>query len=152
MYLNDSLLEKMDEIISKLKTPEECIKFAEKCTNLAQEARLRAIELRTLTHGNKSEVETELLKAIYAYEEVLSKKNKKRTRASRTWPMVKRYGIVGAAEKAVNRNTDAMGYRLLIEMGLQDLTFEAVIVRFPEAFSQQIVKLARSRLKELKNS
>jgi hypothetical protein len=63
--------------------------------------------------------------------------------------MVKRYGIVGAAEKAVNRNADAMGYKLLVEMGLQDLTFEAVIVRFPEAFSQQIVKLAKSRLEEL---
>ena len=139
----------MDEVISKLKTPEACIEFAEKCTNLAQEARLRAIELRTLTHGKKNEVETELLKAIYAYEEVLSKKNKKRTRASRTWPMVKRYGIIGAAERAVNRKVDPMGYRLLAEMGLQDLTFEAVIVRFPEAFSQQIVKLAISRLEEL---
>jgi hypothetical protein len=140
----------MDDDISKLTTPEECIEFAEKCTRLAQEARLRAIELRTLTHGNKSEVETELLKAIYAYEEALSKKNKRRTPASRTWPMVKRYGIVGAAERAVNRKTDAKGYKLLVEMGLQDLTFEAVIVRFPKAFSQQIVKHARSRLEELK--
>jgi hypothetical protein len=140
----------MDEIISKLKTPEECIKFAEKCTTLAHEAYLRAIELRTLTHNVKNEVEAELLKILYAYEEVLSKKNKKRTRASRTWQMVKRYGIIGAAEKAVNRKADAMGYRVLVEMGLQDLTFEAVIVRFPEAFSQQIVKLARSRLEELK--
>jgi hypothetical protein len=74
----------MDEIISKLKTPEECIEFAEKCTNLAQEARLRAIELRALTHGNSSEVETELWKVLYAYEEVLCKKNKRRTLASRT--------------------------------------------------------------------
>ena len=60
----------MDDIISKLKTPQECIQFAEKCTNLAHKAYLRAIELRTLTHGEKNEVETELLKAIYAYEEV----------------------------------------------------------------------------------
>jgi hypothetical protein len=139
----------MDETISKLTTPDACEQFAQKCIDLAHEARRRAIELRALTHGNESLVETELLKALYAYEEVLSKKNKRRTRASRTWPMVKRYGIVGAAEKAVNRNTDAMGYRLLIEMGLQDLTFEAVIVRFPEAFNRQVVKLARTRLEEL---
>ena len=142
----------MDDIISKLKTSQECIEFAEKCSNLAQKAYLRAIELRILTHGEKNEVEKELLKAIYAYEEVLSQKNKRRTRASRTWQMVKRYGIIEAAEKAVNRRTDAMGYRLLVEMGLQDLTFESVIVRFPEAFSQNIVTLAKSKLAELKGA
>ena len=142
----------MDDIISKFKTPQECIEFAEKCTNLSHKAYLRAIELRILTHGEKNEVEKELLKAIYAYEEVLSQKNKRRTRASRTWQMVKRYGIIGAAEKAVNRRTDAMGYRLLVEMGLQDLTFESVIVRFPKVFSPQIVTLAKSKLAELKGA
>ncbi|MGA2408015.1 MAG: hypothetical protein ABSF81_14860 [Bacteroidales bacterium] len=140
----------MDETISKLKTPEECEQFAKKCNELAREAQRRAIELRALTHGNKSIVETELLKALYAYEEVLSKKNKKRTRASRTWQMITRYGIIEAAQRAVNRKIEAMGYKVLVEMGLQDLTFEAVIIRFPESFSQQIVKLARSRLEELK--
>lgn len=140
----------MDDIISKLRTPEECIQFAKKCTDLAREARRRAIELRALTHGNSSVVETELWKALYAYEEVLSKKNKRRTPASRTRQMISRYGIVGAAERAVNRRIEAMGYKVLVDMGLQDLTFEAVIVRFPEEFSQQIVKLARSRLEELK--
>jgi hypothetical protein len=141
----------MDEIISKLKTPEECLQFAKECIELARKARRRAIDLRASAHGNISEVENELLKALYAYEEVLSEKNKRRTRASRTWPMIKRYGIIGAAERAVNRKADAMGYKLLVDMGLHDLTFEAVIVRFPETFSKQVVKLARSRLEELKN-
>lgn len=125
--------------------------FAEICTDLAKIARRRAIELRAINLGKMSEVETELWKALYAYEEILSKNNKRRTPASRARQMIKRYGIIETAERAVNRKIEAMGYRILVDMGLQDLTFEAVIVRFPEAFNQQIVKLAQSRLEELKN-
>lgn len=64
--------------------------------------------------------------------------------------MVKRHGLIEATERAVNRKTDAMGYRLLVQMGLQDLTFEAVIQRFPGEFRQETVKLASARLNELK--
>ena len=31
--------------------------------------------------------------------------------------MVNRYGIAGAAERAVNRNIESMGYKMLVEMG-----------------------------------
>lgn len=139
----------MDDIIRKLKTPEECLLFAEIFTDLARVTMRRAIELRAINLGNKSEVETALWEAILAYEEVLSKKNGKRTLASRTRQMIKRHGIIGAAERAVNRKIEAMGYKVLVDIGLHDLTFEAVIVRFPEVFSQQIVELARSRLEEM---
>jgi len=139
----------MDEEIVKLKTPKECEDFIKKYTDLINQARQRAIELRALSHGEKNIVETELLKALYAYEEILTEKNKRRTRASRTWQMVKRYGIIGAAERAVNRSIEAQGYKFLVEKGLQNLTFEAVIVRYPEAFSKEIVTLAKERLKEL---
>jgi len=95
-------------------------------------------------------VENELLKALYAYEEILSKKNNRRTRASRTWQMVNRYGIVGSAERAVTRNIEPMGYKMLVEMGLKDLTFEAVIAKHPEEFNIEAVKKANERLEELK--
>jgi len=142
----------MDEMINRLKTPEECIKYADRCSKLAQQARLRAIELRAQAYGEVSEVERELLKAIYAYEEGLSRKNRKRTRASRTWPMVKKYGIIGAAERAVKRKTDTMGYRLLVDMGFRNLTFEAVILQFSDSFDKQTVELASKRLQELEKT
>jgi hypothetical protein len=141
----------MDEIIRVLKTPEECKQVEKIFSNLAQQAKLRAIELRALSHGSKQEVELELLKVLYAYEEVLTKKNKRKIHASRTWPMVHRYGIIKAAEKAVNRPTDALGYKILVEMGMQDLTFESVILRYPKAFDKKVVELARTRLEELRN-
>ena len=141
----------MDDIIRILKTPEECRELEKIFTDLARKARLPAVELSAVDYGYNNPIEKELLEALYAYEELLSKKNNRRTRASRTWPMVRRYGIIKAAEKAVNRPTDAMGYKVLVDMGMKDLTFESVIVRHPEAFSKEIVKLARKRLVELKN-
>ena len=117
--------------------------------DLARKARRRAVELRAISYGNKNEVELELLKALYAYEEVLSEKNKRKTRAARTWQMIKRHGIIGAAERAVNREIEPAGYKVLVEMGMHDLTFEAVIVRYPDTFNQEVVSRAKSRLKEL---
>lgn len=140
----------MDEIIQQLKTPEDCIRFIEKYTLLINKARQRSLELRVQNHENDLPIEKELLKAIYAYEEILSKKNNRRTYASRTWQMVKRYGVIGAAEKAVNRKFDAQGYKMLVEMGMQHLTFETIIARHPEYFSADVVKMANKRLKELK--
>ena len=144
----------MDARVRALKTPEECMQFAknvrEKYPDLAREAHRRAVELRAIAHGTKSAVELELLKALYAYEEVLSEKNKRRTSASRTWQMIKRHGIIGAAERAVNRSIEATGYKVLVEMGMHDLTFEAVIVRHPDAFSEEVVSRAKARLEELR--
>lgn len=64
--------------------------------------------------------------------------------------MVTRYGVIGAAEKAVNRDIDAMGYKMLVEMGMQHLTFESIIARHPEHFTAEAVKKARKRLEDLK--
>ena len=139
----------MDQAILKLKIPKECEEFILKYTDLINQARKRAIELRAVSHGEKSIVESKLLEAIYAYEEILTERNKRRISASRTWQMVKRYGIIVAAERAVYRRIEPQGYKFLAEKGLQELTFEAVIVRYPESFSKEIVTLAQQRLRQL---
>jgi hypothetical protein len=87
---------------------------------------------------------------VYAYEEVLFEKNQRRTRASRTWQMINRHGIIEAAARAVNRNIETAGYTSLIEMGMPDLTFEAVILRYHEAFSPEVVSRAKKRLEDVK--
>lgn len=139
----------MDEIINKLQSLEECMKFVDIFTELANQARLRAIELRAKSHLSSTDVETELYKVLYAYEDVLSKKNGKKTRANRTWQMVKKYGIIGAAERAVNRDIDPQGYKVLVEMGFDKLTFEQVIVNYPNAFAYDVVNRAKDRLNNL---
>ena len=143
----------MDERVRNLKTPEQCEIFARNATerdrpDLADEARVRGVQLRAESYGAKTDAEREAIQAIYAYEEVLTQKNGKRTRASRTWPMIKRYGIIGAVERAVNREAETQGYTALVEMGLEDFAFEAVILRYPDVFSDEAVERSKKRLSE----
>ena len=142
----------MDEKVTRLKTPDECERFAvnvrEKYPALAKEARRRAVELRAAAYGAKTAAELEALQAVYAYEEVLSSKKGKRIHASRTWQMIRRHGIIGAVERAVNRESETAGYKALVEMGMQDFAFEAVIARYPELFSPEAVKHAKARVEE----
>lgn len=147
----------MDDRIHRLKTPEECERFAKNAaarnrSDLAMEAQRRAIELRAAAQNAATQAEREALQAIYAYEEVLQRKNGRRTRASRTWQMIDRHGILGAVERAVNRDSTSTGYTALVEMGLQDLAFEAVVLRHPEAFSEETIARARERLQGWANT
>jgi hypothetical protein len=143
----------MEDIIQKLKTPADCLQLAKNVRDsnpdLAQKARRRAVELRAISHGSNSEVELELFKSVYAYEEFLYEKHNKHQRATYTWRMIKNDGIIRAAEKAVNRKIDPAGYKALVKMGMHDLTFEAVIIRYPAAFNEEVVSRAKARLKEL---
>ncbi|MFC4621787.1 hypothetical protein ACFO3A_06110 [Comamonas nitrativorans] len=141
----------MNDLISKLKTPEECAIFEKNVIDrgrpdLVLAARRRSVELQALKYGAATNAERECLEAIFAYEQVLSAKNGKKTRASRTWPMVEKYGIIEAAQRAVDRKEDAQGYLALLDMGLQDYAFEAVILRHPDSFSPASVERSRERM------
>jgi len=111
-----------------------------------------AIELRAIAYGATTEVERECLKALYAYEEVLSARNKRRTAANRTWPMIKTDGIIQAVEQLVTRDKETVGFTALQEMDLQDFTFEAVVVRHPESFSPEAVQRSKERLVQWKGT
>lgn len=139
------------DLISKLKTPEECEIFAKNATErgrpvLALAARKKALQLRAARYGATNEVELECLEAVYAYEEVLSARAGRRQTASRTWPMIKRHGVIEAVERVVKRKADAVGYTALVEMGLGEHAFEAVILRHPTFFSLEAVTRSRERL------
>jgi len=62
--------------------------------------------------------------------------------------MIKRHGIIGAVERAVNRKRETVGYTALIEMGMQDFAFEAVVDRYPNLFSPEAVARARARMEK----
>ena len=147
----------MDEKVKKIDTPEKCEIFAKNCIergrdDLATQARQRAVQLRAEAYGAKTDAEKQALEAIYAYEEVLSAKNGKKTRAQRTWQMIERHGIIGAVERAVNRTAETQGYTALVEMGLEDYAFEAVIIRYPDVFSPEAVSNSKQRIEQWKSS
>ena len=140
----------MDERVKQLKTPEECENFIRnvktKYPELAKEARRRKVELLASVYGAKNAAEIEALQAIYAYEEVLFARHGRKTYAARTWQMVKSHGIIGAVERAVNRKDETIGFTAVIEMGMLDFAFEAIVVRYPELFSQEAVARSKQRL------
>jgi len=147
----------VDYRIKKLKTPESCEQFAKNAErlnrpDLAKEAHRRAVELRAELHGAKTQAEKECLEAVYAYERILTARNRRTTRASRTWQMIKRRGILPAVERAVNRPHETAGYTALLEMGLEDYAFEAVIVRYPDLFSNEAVQRSKERIEKWKNA
>ena len=115
---------------------------------MANEAKQRAVELRAESYGVESAAEKEALQAVYAYEEVLAKKNGRRTRATRTWQMITRHGVIEAMERAVKRDAETQGYTFLVEMGLEKYAFEAVILRHPDLFSEDAVTKAKERLQQ----
>ena len=142
----------MDDRISKLTTPEECEQVAlnveARLPELAREAHRRAVELRAATHGATNKAEREALEAVYAYEKVLSAKHGRNMRASRTWPMIERHGIIMAVERAVNRPQETAGYKALVDMGMQDFAFEAVVCRHPSVFNPEALKRSQDRLEK----
>lgn len=62
--------------------------------------------------------------------------------------MIARRGVIPAVEHMVTQSVESTGYRTLAEMGLQDMSFEAVVSRHRDAFSSEAVKASRRRLAE----
>ena len=147
----------MDDRVKKIQTPEKCEIFAKNCIakgrmDLANQARQRAVQLKAEAYGAKSAAEKEALEAVYAYEAVLTERNGRTTRASRTWQMIKKHGIIGAVERAVNRPDETQGYKALIDLGLEEYAFEAVILKYPSLFSPEAEKISKERMNERTSS
>lgn len=128
-------------------------RFCSTCANPLsdRDRRRQMVQRRARGRAPANEAEREAYEAVYAYEEARSKQKGKTVRASRTWPMVDEYGIISTVERIVTRPDDAAGYRVLVEMGLEDMAFEAVVLRHPDAFSQEAVEQSRLRLQRLRS-
>jgi hypothetical protein len=141
-----------DYRVERCKTPEDCESFAQNVEKahpvLAREARRRAVELRAEREGASTEAERDALRAVHAFEEVRSQEAGKRVRASRTRQGFQRNGILPTVESVVSRNKPTEGYASLVEAGMDDLTFEAVVLRHPEQFTAEAIEQAKRRIAE----
>jgi len=139
-----------DPRVARLASVDDCESFAVNARErgfpeLADQARRRSVQLRAAACEAKTEVERECLQAVFAYEEVLSAGQERRRRASRTWQMIRRLGIVPAVEHVVTKREVSAGFTALARMGLMDYAFEAVILRHPDMFSGKAVEISRQR-------
>ncbi|TAL87620.1 MAG: hypothetical protein EPN74_01045 [Rhodanobacter sp.] len=141
----------MDERIKRLTTPELARTFAKN----ARERGHPELEIQALAHartlqgiqaGYTTPAELAIASALYAYEEEQSRIKGRTFRANRTRQMLAKRGALGAAERMVLSPQPSVGYEVLQEAGLQDLSFEAIIVQFPGEFSEIAVQAAQARL------
>ena len=132
----------MHELVLRIKDPELCYVFATNAKRrghpeLALQAHRRAVDLRAEAHPISSDAEFAAVRAIYAYEEALSYDQGKRTRATGTWQLVNRHGLLAAVHKRLeSRNGDEV-LPTLKELGMEDYSFSAVREAYPDAFGQK---------------
>lgn len=141
----------MEERIARLKTSRDARKLAENARRLGYselEARAlqRASELNAIEDGYTSPAQQAIATALNAYEEQQSQLKGRTFRANRTRQMLAKHGALAAAERMVLHRQPSKGFEVLEEAGLQELSFEAIIDRFPDEFSAASVEAARARL------
>lgn len=145
--------EKIMMLVGHLKTPEDCERVAinveAKEPDFAIAARRKAIEIKASTHKATTEAEKQSLQAVYAYERVMTLERGRKTRATRQWQMVTKLGIIVAMESIVKKPTESVGYQALVKMGMQDMSFEAVVLRHPDVFSVEAVAQSKQSLDSL---
>ena len=66
--------------------------------------------------------------------------------ATRTWPMIEKYGEIEALSRLVISADLQKGFKVLRDTGQLDKTFEAVVIRFQHLFKPDTVQAAKWRL------
>ena len=132
--------------LSRLKTEHDALAFAVNARRLgksalADKAVELAGELKAESEGFRTQAEREIAKALYAYEEAQKELKGRRFRATRTRKMIKDHGAIRAAERMVLNRKLSLGFN-----GQPELSFEAIIVRFPGEFAPEAVRASRARL------
>ncbi len=131
----------MHELVERIKEPELCYVFARNATRrghpeLALQAYRRAVDLRAEQYETENEAEFAAVRAIYAYEEALGYAKGKRSRATGTWQLVNRHGLLPALRRRLKSKSGEEVKPVLKELGMEDYSFEAVGKAYPEDLHQ----------------
>lgn len=86
---------------------------------------------------------------LAAYELLLTQKNGRTTKASRTRQKLKNKGVVQCLEDWAISKAPADGFGLLVEQGLVELTGKYLVLKYPAHFSAAAVAAAGTRLTSL---
>lgn len=115
---------------------------------VADAARRRIIEVEgSSSKDSKNDpLVLDFWKSIFALEFALSEERGKTTRLNRTRQKISRVGVLQTLSDLALQPTASEGYFLLRERGMLDMSAEAVVLRFPDRFSHDVLVAARRRL------
>lgn len=114
--------------------------------DLALACQMRIAELAGLEHADI--VEREFWQAVAIAEEFVSRARGKTVRLSRTRQKEKRVGARQCLEDWALAPGTTDGFRMLLDAGHPELTGEAIVLRHPEEFGQDVIESARRKLVE----
>lgn len=114
--------------------------------DLAVAARHRYVQLAALAELTSTDAERAAYECLCACELANLRKYKRRVPCNRTRSAAKRLGIIKTIERVVDRPKQSSGYVLLVELGLETFTFERVVLKYRQLFSQRTVRRAWKRV------
>lgn len=112
-------------------------------TEYAERAKRRVWELNKV--GN-TELDRRFGEIIAVYESLLTERNDRTTRATRTWQKVRNKGVKQAIIEWVTSKQERQGFIDLVEAGYGEYTIEALVAAMPQEFDAVVVIAARKRL------
>jgi hypothetical protein len=144
----------MYDVEKTLKTPEQCRTVMERALAQGKQDLYAAVfrqlcRLSGATHDDPSDpLIRAAFEAVAAYEQTLKEKHGKKVLASRTRQKITKKGVYQSLVEWSKLHGDRPGFHALIEAGLPEFTFEAVIVRFSDRFTPEVVASCRETLKK----
>lgn len=141
------------DIETALQTPEQCRVVMERA--LAQgKHELYAAAFRRFCKLSGAEHEDPLdplvratFEAVAAYEQTLKEKHGKKVPASRTRQKIAKKGVYQSLLEWSKLHGNRQGFHSLIEAGLPEFTFDAVVVRFADRFPPDAVASCQETLR-----
>lgn len=107
-------------------------------------AMLRLYEVKP--EARPGPLEHDVWRSIFALEGALTGERARTTLLNRTRPKIKREGEAATVADLVLKKVASEGFDMLIERGMPELTFEAVALRHPGRFDEEVREAAVRRL------